>query len=345
MLCGRDSAARQLRVVGAQFAAFSNNGKGWGPGRIDNLRGAARTPNSTTTAADLGQTLALSGSGLGNAKNPVVWVGGRPAKTVGTRDSAAGQEILFRVPENAPEGCFVPVQVHNAGELPSNTVTVAIRKGGGACREPEYFPSAGWSGARFGIVTINRTILREHGIEPVLDEAGAWFGRLPGLDRLNPYFLLPPPGTCTSQAEAWRGEPIPGSIFPLLASHSGSQALRGGENLTFHDGKTVRRVQPLRGLEGLYDRELSDFMGRADRLFEFLSPAAVRVASKGGSDVGPFSLTLRGVEPFEMRGQIGPVRRGRPLRLEWSGMDADHIAIVVATLRQRNFIRGDCRFQ
>ncbi len=342
------SAPYSVKVVRAQFGIYAVNGKGWGPGRIQNLSGAERRPNGVTNAANFSQTLALSGTGLGDtktndAKTPAVFVGGRPAKVVSTRTTPDGDEILFQVPANAPEGCFVPVQVRNAGFLPSNTVTVAIHKGGGHCRESEYFPFAGWPASSFGTVVITRTVQREYGTEAVSDEVAGWFGRLPSLEKLNPYFVLPPPGTCTSEAEPWKGGFVPATLISLLASRAGAQALRAGDELSINDGKTLRRVPAFRGGQGLFDRELSDSRGRADRLLHFVSPAIVHVTGKGGSDVGRFSFALGGPQPFEMRGGLGPVRRGQPLRLKWTDMGAGRIAIVFANfVDEATGSRGMC---
>jgi uncharacterized protein (TIGR03437 family) len=342
------SAPYSVKVVRAQFGIYAVNGKGWGPGRIQNLSGAERRPNGVTNAANFSQTLALSGTGLGDtktndAKTPAVFIGGRPAKVVAVRASPDGDEILFKIPANAPEGCFVPVQVRNAGLLPSNTVTVAIHNGGGSCREPEYFPFAGWPDSSFGFVAITRTEQREYGIEAVSDEVAGWFGRLPILEKLNPYFLLPPPGTCTSEVEPWRGGFVSATLISLLASHTGAQALRAGGEITINDGKTLRRVPAFRGGQGVFDRELSDSRGRADRLLHFVSPTVVHVAGKGGSDVGRFSFALGGPEPFEMPAGAGPVRRGQPLRLEWTDMGAGRIAIVFANfVDEATGSRGMC---
>ncbi|HXM41652.1 MAG TPA: IPT/TIG domain-containing protein, partial [Bryobacteraceae bacterium] len=259
---GRSSPPYPVKVVPAQFGIYATNGKGWGPGLIRNVADAKRSLNTVFNAASLGQTLALSGTGLGDAKTPVVFVGGRPARVIGARASPDGDEILFQVPADAPQGCFVPVQVRNAGGMASNTVTVAIHKSGGACGEPEYFPFAGWAGARFGMVAITRTVQREYGVEPVSDEATAWFGQLPGLEKLNPYFLLPPPGTCTSEVEPWRGGFVPATLISLLASRAGAKALQAGDELTIDDGRTLRRVPAFHGMKGVFDRELSDLMGR-----------------------------------------------------------------------------------
>jgi hypothetical protein len=280
---------------------------------------------------------------LGDAKTPAVFVGGRPAKVVAARASRDGDEIVFQVPANAPEGCFIPVQVRNAGLLPSNTVTVAIHKGGGNCREPEYFPFAGWPDSPFGMVAITRTAQREYGTEPVSDEVAGWFGRLPGLERLNPYFLLPPPATCTSEAEPWRGGFVPVTLISLLATHALAQALRAGDELTINDGKTVRKVPAFRSMLGVFDRELSDPRGRADRLLQFVSPTVVHVSGKGGPDVGPFNFALAGPRPFEMRAGMEPLTRGRSLRLEWTDMAAGYIPIVFANfVDEATGSRGMC---
>jgi uncharacterized protein (TIGR03437 family) len=328
---GQQSPPYRVKVVPAQFGIYANNGKGWGSGRIQNVNGAARSPNTVSNSASFGQTMALSGTGLGDAKTPAVFVGGKPGKVIAARASPDGDEIRFQIPANAPEGCFVPVQVRNAGSLPSNTVTVAIHKGGGACLQPEYFPFAGWAGTRVGMVAINRAVRREHGMEPLSDEAGAWFRELSNLERLNPYFLLPPPGTCTSQAEPWKGGAVPGaSLISLLASHTESKPLRAGNELNIDDGKTVRRIPAVRGMPGAFDRELSDSFGRADRLLNFASPTILHVTGKGGEDVGRFSFAIPGPQRFEISGVMGPIKKGQPLRLEWTDMGPGRIAIVFA---------------
>jgi hypothetical protein len=176
-----------------------------------------------------------------------------------------------------------------------------------------------------------------------LDEAVARFARLPELKTLRPYFLSPPPGTCASEIEPWRGEAVPESLVGLLAAVPGAAALRAGTELSIDDGRTVRMIPAFHGLPGLYDRQLSDWMGRGDRLLHFLSPAVLHVAGKGGPDVGPFSFALPGAGPFEMVGAWGPVRRGEALRLEWTALDDRRIAVVVASFTdEASGSRGVC---
>ena len=294
---GKSSPPYPVKIVPAQFGIYSQNGKGWGPGRIQNVSASGRTLNSVDNAATFGQTLALSGTGLGDAKSPAVFIGAKSATVVSARASAEGDDILFQVPANTPEGCFVPVQVRNAGPSVSNTVTAAIRNGGGACREPDFFPFAGWPEARIGMVAITRTAMGKQGAQPISDEAAAWFGKLLKLEKLNPYFLLPPPGACTasksSTACARRGGFTPATLPSLLATHAAAEALRAGDQLTVDDGKTVRKLPAFRGTQGVFDRELSDLIGQPDRLLHFLSPAVLHVVGRGGADVGRVGIAKR----------------------------------------------------
>jgi hypothetical protein len=136
---------------------------------------------------------------------------------------------------------------------------------------------------------------------------------------------------------------VPTSFFPLLASHSGSQALQAGQELTINDGKTVRKIPAVRGGAGSYNRQLSDLLGRPDTLLRFVSPAMLHVAGRGGADIGAFSVDLGGVEPFEIRSEAAPISRGKALRLGWTGMGAGRIAIVVANFTDESTgSRGLC---
>lgn len=319
-----------VSVVASAFGIYSMNGKGWGPGRIQQVSPSGKTLNNVSNSAAFAQTLMLSGTGLGDAKNPVVSVGGKTAKVISASASALQDEIEFEVPPDAPEGCFVPVQVRNAGSLPSNTVTVSIHKGGGACQVPAYFPFAQWTNAAAGLVMVGRTAQRLHGAQPVLDEAVARFVKLPELGAMHSYFLLPPPGTCTTEIEPWNGQTPPDLFGALLASHFGAKGLHAGAELAIDDGKTLRKIPAFGGIAGLYDRQISDWAGRPDQLLRLLNPAALRITGKGGAEIGPFKTELPGVRPFEMVGSLGPVRRGEPLHLEWTGMDDAHVAIVAA---------------
>ena len=136
---------------------------------------------------------------------------------------------------------------------------------------------------------------------------------------------------------------MPDSLVGLLASVSGAAPLRAGNELTVDDGRNLREIPAFHGVPGLYDRPLSDWMGRGDRLLHFLSPAVLHVAGKGGPDVGPFRFTLPGARAFEMVGALGPVRRGQALRLEWTALEDSRVAVLVASFTdEATGSRGVC---
>jgi hypothetical protein len=138
-------------VVRANFGIFSRSQKGWGPGRVDNqATDGSRSANGLRNSAQPSQLLVLSGTGLGPSR-PEVWVGFRRAAVDTVRRGAAdtADEISFRLPPDSPAGCYVPLQVRQAGAAPSNTFTVSIHAGGGlASLHPYCRPRPGPAVAR-----------------------------------------------------------------------------------------------------------------------------------------------------------------------------------------------------
>ena len=151
MVEGAASAPYSMKVVPSGFGIFSRNLEGWGPGRLDNLTsGGSRSENSLRSAAQPGQSVVLSGTGVG-ASRPEVWVGLQRATVDAVRHGATdgADEIVFRLPPESPAGCYVPLQVRQAGAAPSNTFTVSIHAGGGlASLHPYCRPRPGPAVAR-----------------------------------------------------------------------------------------------------------------------------------------------------------------------------------------------------
>ena len=333
----QSSSPFPVKIVSSQFGIFSLNGKGWGPGQIDNVASSGtRSQNSASNPALLGQSLVLTGTGLGDASRPEVYVAGLAAKilTVNRASAArAGDQIAFKLPANAPEGCFVPVQVRHAGERPSNIVTISIHGGGGACRPPGHFPFAGWAGSRAGLVVVSRTVSSAFTFESIVDKVDGSFVELPKEAKLNPYVLLPPPGSCTMQVESRAEEVAPSQIIPLLTSHSSPNFLDAGAAFSIDDGKLLRKASPVRGVRGVYSGDLTNYhrAGAAPALQRFLSPADLHIIGAGGSNVGRFQFSLRGPEPFALVPADSRLNRARGLTVEWSGIATDRFAIIVAT--------------
>lgn len=345
---GQVSPSMAIRVVHSQFGIFSRNGEGFGPGRVDDLSATGRRVNSRENPAAPGQTLIISGTGLGDATRPSVEIAGIPATVMKVRRAAApdaADEITARVPAAAPQGCFVPLQVLNAGRFPSNIVTVAIHRGAEPCSLTEAIPFAGWERTRAGLVVVARSIFRRaDGTESTSDEAGATFARLPIADRMPPLFLAPPAGTCNSQVQAVTDSVPSGNPFVnLLIGGIAEEALSAGSSLTIDDGRVQQRIRPLEGAPGVYHSKFAapGARGESSALPHFLSPAVLNVSATGAA-VGNFRLTVAGPEPFTL-GAPAAIARARGASIHWPPLGPARFAIVVLSFADPiTFTTGSC---
>jgi uncharacterized protein (TIGR03437 family) len=319
---GVPGAPYALKVASAGFGIFSRNQEGWGPGRVDNQASdGSRSPNTLRQSASPGQSMVLSGTGLGTA-SPEVWAGLRRATVTAVRRGAAGDadEIAFRLPPDSPAGCFVPLQVREAGAAPSNTVTVSIHAGGGPCEPSTVLPAAAWSGRTGGLVAISRTVRPP---DSVTDEGVAVFARHDGQDAaLSQVLLIPPLGTCTAYTgAAAEGSQPSSSPGDALLSSAHATGLDAGRRITVALGGVLKPLSPVPGAPGLYRRLLGEARGgrpgRGGPLF--LEPGNMVVAGEGGAEVGPFTLPMAAPEPFvwENRDGIGTVDRRLGVTLRW----------------------------
>ena len=228
------------RVAADSFGIFTLTSSGAGPGVMQNFVDATTTPvNLPSVAAKPGQTIILYGTGLGaglNADNVApqagnlptrteVFVGGQAAATQysGRSPCCAGlDQIVFTVPANAPPGCWVPVQIRTSGATVSNTVTMAVSTDGSPCADSANALSAPFlSGRKVGLVALLRSDITEDVGLPapagrVTTDAGMMTFQQESTSPFppfNPFFSLPPAGTCTTYTSAgdlFDGSPIPG---------------------------------------------------------------------------------------------------------------------------------------
>jgi uncharacterized protein (TIGR03437 family) len=149
LYAGFPSAQATVKVVPVNFQFFTA-GEGT-TGVFQNYTSATDCPlNSFSTPAHPGQIIIGWGTGLGpglesDAAQPrgndlpvdvQVLVGGKPAQVLykGRAPTFAGVDnIYFVLPDDAPSGCRIPVQVR-AGGVDSDTVTLAISSSGPTCQ-------------------------------------------------------------------------------------------------------------------------------------------------------------------------------------------------------------------
>lgn len=310
---GETSEPVAIRVAASNPGVFSRNGLGWGPGRIENLAaGGARRENSLRQPARRGQDLAVRITGLGTQRSVAVRIGGERVTAGPPRNVAPGEtEIVVRVPERAPEGCFVPLWLEAAPGRASNVVTVAIQDSGG-CRAaiPPF------DVARLGVAVVART----HG-DAVRDEALAAFAAKNAEPVFAPILLLPPAGACTSYTGSFQsGAIVPQSISSSLIADLGGEGLDAGPQLEIRRGEDRRALPRVPGAAGLYRRKLGIF----------LQPGDFEIAAPGGGGVGAFRWTMQPAPRVEWTNVAAAavVDRSRDLELRWK--PGSGIAVALA---------------
>lgn len=131
-----------VTLVPSALALFSVNqfAQGWGAlaQNLDSL--GAPSLNRLTNPAVAGQYVTLWGTGLGNVTTSDVTVdlaGERiPAYFAGHSPGLPGMDqISFRIPADAFDGCYVPVMLRAAGMI-SNSLTISKATAPGACVHP-----------------------------------------------------------------------------------------------------------------------------------------------------------------------------------------------------------------
>jgi uncharacterized protein (TIGR03437 family) len=328
-------------VTAASLGIFAVNSGGFGPGIVQNFLAQDNQPiNSALTTARPGQIVTLWGTGLGpglNADNvapqagdlPVavdIFVGGKRVTSKlysGRTPCCAGvDQIVFQIPADAPAGCYVPVQVRTAGQVTSNTVTIAIHPNGEACSDPANpLQSRFVSGGNLGVALFERArTLVDLDAAPAAEadigaatvstrkETGSPFF-------YNPFLSLPPPGSCA----AWsvRGNIFGDGELPGLRATGG--ALSSGQPL---------RVDGASGADFATGRLDPDL--RATSLNFASSPSAVTLSSPGGQDVGAFNVTVAAGEAVSWtnRARIVDVDRAAPLAIAFTAQPGASVVVI-----------------
>ncbi|HYL73572.1 MAG TPA: hypothetical protein VEU96_05175 [Bryobacteraceae bacterium] len=343
-----------VRVVTDSFGIFSVNPGGLGPGVMQNFVSASSTPvNTPTVAAQPGQTIILYGTGLGaglNADNVApqagnlatkteVFVGGQIAATqyTGRSPCCAGlDQIVFQVPQNAPLGCWVPVQIRTSGTTVSNTVTMAISSDGSPCTDSANALTTPFlAGQKIGLVALLRTDVNEDvGLKKTgnvkTDVAMMTFQQenpLPAAP-FNAVISLPPAGACTAFTAA--GDLLDGDSIP--GSDPGAKFLSAGASFTLTGAagnRTVRRTATnARNFQPLG----FTYTGTQLKIGLFLDPGNFSLTGSGGSDVGQIQASVTLPNPTGLtwtnRDQTSIIDRSKGFTVNWAGAPADQPVIV-----------------
>lgn len=348
---GNASLEWPVAIVASSFGAFARNGRGWGPGEITNAGG---TPNSETRPARPGEMVMLAGTGLGvrtTSHRPQVLVAGRLAKTVRLTpiDTARPgvDAIEFALPEDAPEGCYVPVQVSSAPGFYSNAVTLSISRTGAPCADPgDWIGGASRRTVRMGNVTLLHADLL---LEPMprktvrypVDAGFASFSEIEPGALASPLFLFPPPATCTIYSGTV-------SLHSLASPLSMLQALPGtpldaGPAVAVEGTGGNRSLPPDRSHRNYWAviGGHSPMLGARD-LPLFLTPGEYQVSTPGGPEVGAFHARVRIASPLVWRNreQLAEVDRARGATVSWRSAATGAPAFVLIVAMNADAISG-----
>jgi len=354
---GVSSVAVSVRVEEASFGAFTVQQSGMGPGIIQNYVPQIDQPlNSTVQTARPRQVVTLWGTGLGaintadSAPPPVgnvpgsleIFVGGKLVTNRlygGRAPCCAGlDQIVFEVPDDAPQGCHVPVLVR-AGNVTSNAVTMAIDAEAGPCRDAAN-PLAGIAvrGGRQGAVSLVRINVRrsDPGQSPQtlrVDLGSASFREERGGEFFfDPLGSLPPPGSCT----VFSGRAVDLSVLlsgRLPGLPTPSRALDAGASLQVLGLSGQRTIPRSADASGGYLAVLGTTNPAPGQpsLPLFLDDASYMVEGSGGSEVDPFRADVR-LPPqvnWSNRDLLSTVNRTQGVTLTWAGGEGSLQAITI----------------
>ncbi len=337
---GATSNASPVSVIAASVGIFAANSAGSGPGIIQDASQTGTPINATNLTAKPGDTMVLWGTGLGPATFPdngppkpgnlatvtEVFVGGISAQVVynGRSGCCSGtDQIVFVVPGNAPQGCWVPVYVRTGGSLISNVVSMAIDPNGASCSDPSNPQARTFTqGGKLGALQLIRSVTHEDiGTISPLDVSDDYFSFdlsqvAGGSYGFGALFSAPPAGTCTvysGAGDVWHDSILPGTPVTRTLD-AGTLALSG-------PGGNISLAPDVPSVNVTFLGSFAPFLaGLPNQLY--LDPGTYTITAPGGADVQSFSVSVTQAAPFSWtnRDQTGLVYRNRDLTLTWTGL-------------------------
>jgi uncharacterized protein (TIGR03437 family) len=322
---GRASEPYTLALVDSSFGFFTS----------ETAPEALREAQRPLSAAP-GETVTLWGAGLGDAR-PEIFVGGKPAgleRRVAEESCCKGVDrVEFKIPTDAPQGCYVPVQAR-AAERPSNVIAIAIHPVGQACRDQlDWFHDGA---ARTGLVALARISLVSQTSAIAgyrFDYAVAGFAKRQS-GQGTPFGPLPPLGSCTvvtrrvDLRQMLNGERVPGNL-----------ALDAGPSISIAGAAGLRVLGGANRRSDLYSALLGGEVpfGYAPRTPPYLQPGVFSLTSPGGRDIGPFTARVEAQRliQWKNRDRLAEALRSAGVTVEWKEARRNDAVLVAAASSDR----------
>ena len=333
MIVNGVSSSGNVSVSPASIALFASGRFGSGPAIAQNLTpGSPPSLNQLTNPALPGQYVTLWGTGLGNFAAPDVAV---EVYGIKVQPSFAGHapgqpgidQIDFRVPDDVPGGCYIPVNITAGRKYGSNLVTIATTKSPGTpCTHPLGLSAdqlkrldAGGTMPMGSIATYSGAYPLESGDYQRDENVQVSFVQANAQDVFTGP-LRPVPGSpiCTDGQLFVTITATISSSPPIFAPPAFGDA---GSALTFSGPDNQRLNLPRRN--GLYSQAL-DPPAKAPTLAalppSFLGGGSWTLGAAGGADIAAFqrSLTLPARLEWTNRNTLVSIDRSTDLVITWN---------------------------
>lgn len=374
---GRTSAPVRIRVVAAAPGLFTRNELGYGPASARNQSSPEEQPaNAFTESARPGQSVVLLATGLGpasvdetqpapaqNLRDDVeVWVANRrvtPTYSGRSPEYPGIDHVIFTLPEDVPQGCYVPVAIKIAGQpTVSNFASISIAGGGKNCTDPH---TRSWADFASGAPETVRVgwlqFLRLH-VTATLPGLGTASGLLD--TGWAEFFRWDSAGASRDQGLdlfTGRGVSLGGCSVRMFQGQgpgwhpARASFLHAGAELTASASKSSGRLNLTR--DGFYEAHKALGVTAPPELPlerlppPFLEPGTIQIANgAGGSDIGRFETTLKipeslpALEWTNLR-ELAASGIDRPagLTFTWTGGDpaAEYVVLAGVVLLPGNF--------
>ena len=355
---GRTTAPLPITIVAQTLGIRTWNEFGSGPARARNAdpdtqlnanTDLSKLPlNSLAQSAKPGQFMVIQAMGLGavdadetqdfvqSLDNPADVIVGNKTATVITKARAAdGSDfILIKLPDDVPQGCYVPLAVRTGG-ITSNVVTISIDTAGGSCSDPAGLSASDIDAAqKSGQIRLG-TILLDHldfGLAGTQDSVAAGFPRYdfnsltsafswaPNGEGIRSLASTPAFGTCSISASPSR----PNHAFDLEPDPIHPQWLNAGPALNLNGPAGAARIGP--------DGPTYSF--HPDQPFVAAGDYTVDNGA-GTPQVGSFKSVLSLPQPITWTNEpdLGaPLDRAQDLTVTWTGGDPDKEFALIAGL-------------
>ncbi len=324
---GTSSAPAPIAVVPAALGIntfYTNSGVA-----TDASTGALLT---YTNSGSPGQTIVLWTSGLGAdpndsdtifSANPhsvntplAIYIGGIPAKILyqGSAGYPGVNQINLTIPGSAPSGCWISL-VAIAGGIVSNTASLPINAGGGACFDAmsglngnQIAPSGGQTLRTALVALIQTNTPKKDGTRSISSSTDAAFEKYTGI--YTPANSLSPGGCIINY-------PNPVEIPGITGLDPGTITLTGP------GGVNVKLASQF-GIKGAFFAMLPD--GAIPQ-----SGGSFTFTGTGGADVGAFSSTITFTNPlltWTNQSAAATVDRSKDLTVTWSGGNAGSYVFI-----------------